>query len=463
MKAKKKVLSIVMAATCISSLATFNISAELTDNFPENFISSNVVDDVLLTDSEMIEANTEDTVDTFNNNVDLYDTRAVTATLPTSASTAKAISGNTPYFVGTYNLNAGSAGYVKLTATQNYNCSVYTTGSTNTYLEVYRDAACTDRVTANDNSGHGNNARVYFYITSGSTYYIKVRGASSSVSGAYSFVLHRGMPTSRSEKGDMISTYNSDTYMTRNNCYTYALGYYYNPVTGEKFRGNGQNPGEMSGNPIYLSDLKDVATAKAAIESALTRDCNYFGGDWAEISSSAQPRQGYYKVALVLAPGSDYHWYRQIPNGKWGHKPASYASRLSDFSNKIIYYPNNCDRNGTTQTPPFPNYTEFVGWYEIKTPTGVAPVSTYSEIGNEKTYATNFNLTMTDINALYSGMSYDAAMDVLGEPHDYYGSGMIGSVYNLSDGNKIVVYYRQGVIDVVKSYSANGTYTNIVE
>lgn len=103
---------------------------------------------------------------------------------------------------------------------------------------------------------------IYFYISSGQTFYIKVRGYSNSTSGDFTFVIHRGQPTSRSEKSDMFSTYNSTTYKQYNNCYTYALSYFVHPKTGKKFRINGQNPGEMAGSSITLSDLVDASTAK---------------------------------------------------------------------------------------------------------------------------------------------------------------------------------------------------------
>lgn len=234
------------------------------------------------------------------------------------------------------------------------------------------------------------------------------------------------MPTSRSEKEDMFTTYNSSTYKSYNNCYTYALGYYVNPVTGSKFRWNGQNPGEMSGNAISMEDLVDADTAKAAIETALTADCNYFGGDWAEITSSAQPRAGYYKVALVLDPEDDYHWYRQLPNGQWGHKPGTTTAKNTDCSNYIIYYPNSCDRDGSGDGAP--NYTEFLGWYEIKTPTSAtATASSDVQDGTlEVTYPVKYNLTMDMIKELTRATSYEVAMTILGDAHRYYGSGTTG-------------------------------------
>lgn len=464
MNTKKRIISIVMAATCISALATFSISAEPTNDFSTFFSSSD--GDVLLTEDEMIAANAEDTTDAddYNEINDIYETRATTATLPTSASNAATIGGgNMPYSVGTYNLKAGSAGYVKYTPTVNINCSVYTTGSTDTYLEIYDNVSCTSPISSNNNSGHGNNAKIYRSFKAGTTYYIKVKGATTSTSGNYTLVFHRGMPTSRSEKKSMFSTYNSDTYIKHNNCYTYALGYYKHPTTGKLFSIGGSNPGGLSGNPAYFLDLKDRDTAKAAIEEALTKDCEFIGGDWAEIEGKTQPRQGYFKVALVLAPGRDYHWYRQLPSGQWGHKPGITEAGNKDYSDKTIYYPDKCDRDATKIDPFAANYTEFLGWYELKLPEPVDTTADFNNFENEKIYPTNYELTMTDIDSLYSGMSYESAMEILGEPHDYYGSGMVGSVYQLNDGTKIIVYFRLGVIDAVTNYPTAGESTVIIK
>lgn len=447
----------IIISTCVEVHAVENSYNYLSDGFK-------VIDEPLLTDEEMAMFNAEYQTkeEALEEQTTMEEVSIVTprAALPSIPSNAIAVSGSTPYFTGSYTLTAGSAGYIKLTATQNYNVSVFTAGSTDTYIEVYSNVACTNLVVSNDDGGHGTNALTYFYITSGSTYYIKIRGYNNLTSGNYTFVLHRGRPTSRSEKGDLFSIYNSSTYQTYNNCYTYALGYYVNPKTGYKFRANGQNPGEMAGNAITMSDLSSASVAKNKIETAMTRDFNYFGGDWKEITATAQPRAGYYKVALVLAPNTDYHWYRQLPNGQWGHKPGSTAAKNTDNSNKIIYQPDNADRDGR---PTAPNYTSFLGWYEIKVPASVSPRVDFFDLTDEINYPVKQDLTMNDIMELSTGTSYDEAMKVLGEAHDYIGSGMVGSVYKLVDGTEVVVYYANDNIDQIRTINEDGSYETIIE
>jgi hypothetical protein len=61
-------------------------------------------------------------------------------------------------------------------------------------------------------------------------------------------------------------------------------------------------------------------------------------------------------VALVVAPGFDYHWYRihTKAEGFWGHKPGGTAARNVDNSGRVIWNPETCDRGP---------YTEFCGYF----------------------------------------------------------------------------------------------------
>ena len=369
--------------------------------------------------------------------------------LPTTPSNALTISGDTPYLANGYYLSSGSSGYVKLIASHSYYFSVYTEGSLDTQIEVYSNVSCTNLVTSSYIGGHGNNALIYTYISSGSTYYIKIKGYTNSVSGNYTLILHKGLPTSRYEKGDMFSIFNNSNYLTYNNCYTYVLGFATNPVTGTSYSPGGINPGGFANSPIGFSDLANYYTAKNAIENALTNDCQCFGGDWAEISENVQPRIGYYKAALVLAPNQDFHWYRELYNGQWGHKPSTLSARNYDFSNVAIYNPSNCNRDGSTNNGNMPNYTVFIGWYELKTIYNNNNNDCNNDIdleipNDEKTSSLRYDISMAEIKNIKIDTSYDDIVAVLGEPHDVYGSGFIGNMYILDDGSKIVIYFSEG-------------------
>ena len=59
-------------------------------------------------------------------------------------------------------------------------------------------------------------------------------------------------------------------------------------------------------------------------------------------------------VALVMAPGYDYHWYRLDNNGMWSHKPGGWLATNRDASGNLISDPRTCNRGP---------YTTFCGCY----------------------------------------------------------------------------------------------------
>ena len=52
-----------------------------------------------------------------------------------------------------------------------------------------------------------------------------------------------------------------------------------------------------------------------------------------------------HKVALVVAPGDDFHWYRQDKNGAWSHKPGGTPAVNTDASGNAITDPRTADRD----------------------------------------------------------------------------------------------------------------------
>jgi hypothetical protein len=59
-------------------------------------------------------------------------------------------------------------------------------------------------------------------------------------------------------------------------------------------------------------------------------------------------------MALVVAPGRDFHFYRKQLEGFWGHKPGSTAARNYDNNGAVILNPETCAR-----AP----YTDFCGYF----------------------------------------------------------------------------------------------------
>ena len=74
-------------------------------------------------------------------------------------------------------------------------------------------------------------------------------------------------------------------------------------------------------------------------------------------------KPGYYLVALVSAPGEDYHWYRQDNNGLWSQKHGNGPATNLDESGNLITNPETCNRDGSAEE--MPNYTDFCGYFYV--------------------------------------------------------------------------------------------------
>jgi hypothetical protein len=65
-----------------------------------------------------------------------------------------------------------------------------------------------------------------------------------------------------------------------------------------------------------------------------------------------------YKGALVVDPGTDYHYYRLNDEGYWTHKPGYKPSTAYDASGNLIYNPEKANRNYGRL-----NYKNFCGYF----------------------------------------------------------------------------------------------------
>ena len=118
-----------------------------------------------------------------------------------------------------------------------------------------------------------------------------------------------------------------------NNCYNYA---------NDQITNTFAQPGRASGNYPYPMQCANVNAA--AQSDGLTNAPNFSG--------VLAPGQGWY-VALVVWPGTDYHWYRQDNNGCWSHKAGGTAATNLDHSGNTISNPQTCDHGPYTD---FCNY-----------------------------------------------------------------------------------------------------------
>ncbi len=276
-----------------------------------------------------------------------------------------------PYGTGSnFSANAAHEFIFRPNVTTKY--SIWTSGTLNSAIYVYDNSTLTHLVYSSTSGGHGSNACMTKTLTAGKQYYIVLTGGSSTATGHYNFHLMRGLPQSGSEQASNLSIYNDgkgkDTYQSHNNCYTYALNLYENPLTGEKYKTTGVNPGWFYYNSHYMIDLATAETAKSTIVNAVKKDCIALGGsanDFYEVTEETMVPEGYYKVALVYGSDvgdyhrQDYHWYRQVSDleNRWVHKPGSTSAIYTDVDDMDIYFPESANTG---------DYTEFLGYFALK-------------------------------------------------------------------------------------------------
>jgi len=120
-----------------------------------------------------------------------------------------------------------------------------------------------------------------------------------------------------------------------NNCYNYASNY-----RTDTFAQPGLAAGTMY-SAISVDEVKKAALADCLEDAP---------------KANNPPAEGHL-VALVIAPGWDYHWYRMNRNCSWSHKPGStQATNLDNAGAKII------DPRAADRGP----YTEFAGFMVVK-------------------------------------------------------------------------------------------------
>ena len=112
-----------------------------------------------------------------------------------------------------------------------------------------------------------------------------------------------------------------------NNCYNYATNYRTDTFA---------QPGRAAG-AMYTS-LTCVSVLPAAEKDSLINKAD---------ADNKCPSAGHL-VALVIAPGWDFHWYRKGPNGYWSHKPGSTAVTNLDNSGNSIPDPRTANRGPYT-------------------------------------------------------------------------------------------------------------------
>ena len=118
-----------------------------------------------------------------------------------------------------------------------------------------------------------------------------------------------------------------------NNCYNYSTNYRTDTFA---------QPGLAAG--AEYTALTCASVRPAAIADDLIA---------APTANNRCPKEGHL-VALVIAPGFDFHWYRKGRNGYWTHKPGGTPATNVDNSGHLIPDPRTADRG------PYVNFCTFM-------------------------------------------------------------------------------------------------------
>lgn len=156
------------------------------------------------------------------------------------------------------------------------------------------------------------------------------------------------LPTSGYEPVYNPDYWNASENIKRANCYAYAMDVIC--TTEMKLQ-----PGQLSGK-VYTS------LTESAIFTAVQNDGPYLGNGRtiSRADRDDTPGTNQYKVALVIAPNKDYHWYIQNSDGYWSHKRGQTEATNLDASGYRITDPQTCDRDYGSL-----DYSTFCGYYII--------------------------------------------------------------------------------------------------
>ncbi len=148
-------------------------------------------------------------------------------------------------------------------------------------------------------------------------------------------------PLSGWEPHYMPTLYNQTKKIrTNHNCFAYAFDIMDPPECkeGEDCRIPFHQPGYSAGYPKFSDSGKKYC---GDLLARLLGDM-----PWLRRTTFEKPcPKGHSKIALVIDPENDYHFYRQDSNGLWSHKPGGMPVTNRDASGKLIYNPALCDRD----------------------------------------------------------------------------------------------------------------------
>lgn len=126
------------------------------------------------------------------------------------------------------------------------------------------------------------------------------------------------------------------TVQFNNNCYNYG-----NNKRTDTFAQPGRRSGDYP-NPMSCAEVGNAAVSDGVLRLPASGVCPNTED----------------KIALVVDPGTDYHWYRLGTDGMWTHKPGGTQATNLDASGNPISNPETANRCSGWLC-----YTDFCGYF----------------------------------------------------------------------------------------------------
>ncbi len=131
-----------------------------------------------------------------------------------------------------------------------------------------------------------------------------------------------------------------------NNCYNYATNKATNTFAQPGRAYFGFNP--IDQNSLSCTEVRSFASLDGTLQTFQGKETFLFAG-FGEATQCPTDRPS--RLALVVAPGFDYHWYRRdsASGGQWSHKRGKTNAKNVDESGQLIYSVETADRNEYVQ------------------------------------------------------------------------------------------------------------------
>lgn len=147
------------------------------------------------------------------------------------------------------------------------------------------------------------------------------------------------------------------------NCYAYAMMFQDPKLIEECRKNNHKGCRRYFPQPGALNGLRNALNAESrrscpVVEKLMMADIPAL--EKSDYHTTCP--KGKSKIAMVVSPGKDYHFYRQDKNGFWSHKDGSNKVKNFDANKRRIFNPEYAARDYQWQGSDL-NYTDFCGFY----------------------------------------------------------------------------------------------------